>query len=61
MSVRKRDKQFEVRWTEAGRKLSRIFLRAEDARAFDVDIKRRVGDCELRTITPMVVEDLRAQ
>jgi hypothetical protein len=41
MSVRKRGKQFEVRWAEGGRKLSRSFLRAEDARAFDVDIKRR--------------------
>jgi len=114
MSVRKRGKQFEVRWTERGRKLSRSFLRAEDARAFDVDIKRRkqlgalapsiihsrqtlaefveeewwpryaipnlapdtrrrylevwgvhllprIGDYELRAITPMVVEDLREQ
>ncbi len=114
MSVRKRGKQFEVRWTEGGRKLSRSFLRAEDARAFDVDIKRRkqlgalapgiiqsrqtlaefveeewwpryaipnlapdtrrrylevwgvhllprLGDYELRAITPMVVEDLREQ
>ena len=41
MSVRKRGKQFEVRWTEGGRKLSRSFLRADDARAFDIDIKRR--------------------
>lgn len=41
MSVRKRGKRFEVRWTEGGRKLSRGFLRAEDARAFDIDIKRR--------------------
>ena len=41
MSVRKRGKRFEVRWAEGGRKLSRGFLRAEDARAFDVDIKRR--------------------
>ena len=114
MSVRKRGKQFEVRWTEGGRKLSRTFLRAEDARAFDVDIKRRkqlgalapgiiqsrqtlaefveeewwpryaipnlapetrrrylevwgvhllprLGDYELRAITPMVVEDFREQ
>jgi integrase len=114
MSVRKRGKQFEVRWTEGGRKLSRSFLRAEDARAFDVDIKRRkqlgalapgiiqsrltlaefveeewspryavpnlapdtrprylevwgthllprLGDYELREITPMVVEDVREQ
>jgi integrase len=114
MSVRKRGKQFEVRWTEGGRKLSRSFLRAEDARAFDLDIKRRkqlgalapgiiqsrqtlaefveeewwprhaipnlapdtrrrylevwgvhllprLGDYELREITPMVVEDLRDQ
>jgi integrase len=41
MSVRRRGKRFEVRWTEGGRKLSRGFLRADDARAFDVDIKRR--------------------
>ncbi|MGO9974372.1 MAG: hypothetical protein ACLP01_16525 [Solirubrobacteraceae bacterium] len=41
MSVRKRGKQFEVRWSEGGRKLSRAFIRAEDARAFDIDIKRR--------------------
>ena len=41
MSVRKRAKQFEVRWNEGGRKRSRSFLRAEDARAFDVEIKRR--------------------
>jgi integrase len=113
MSVRRRGKQFEVRWTEGGRKLSRSFLRAEDARAFDLDIKRkqlgalapgiiqsrqtlaefveeewwpryaipnlapetrrryleawgvhllpRLGDYELREITPMVVEDLRDQ
>ena len=114
MSVRRRGKQFEVRWSEGGRKLSRSFLRAEDARAFDVDIKRRkqlgalapgiiqsrqtlaefmeeewwpryaipnlapdtrrrylevwgvhllprLGDYELREITPMVVEDFREQ
>jgi len=114
MSVRKRGRQFEVRWTEGGRKLSRSFLRAEDARAFDVDIKRRkqlgalapgiiqsrqtlaefveeewwpryaipnlapdtrrrylevwsvhllprLGDYELREITPMAVEDFREQ
>src|SRR5450755_1104086 len=114
MSVRKRGKRFEVRWTEGGRKLSRGFLRAEDARAFDVDIKRRkqlgalapgiiqsrktlaefveeewwpryaipnlapdtrrrylevwsvhllprLGDYELREITPMAVEDFREQ
>jgi integrase len=114
MSVRKRGKQFEVRWAEGGRKLSRSFLRAEDARAFDVDIKRRkqlgalapgiiqsrqtlaefveeewwpryavpnlapdtrrrylevwgahllprLGDYELREITPMAVEDFREQ
>ncbi len=41
MSVRKRGKRFEVRWIEAGRKLSRTFLRAEDARAFDVEMTRR--------------------
>jgi integrase len=114
MSVRRRGRQFEVRWTEGGRKRSRSFLRAEDARAFDLDIKRRkqlgalapgiiqsrqtlaefveeewwprhaipnlapdtrrrylevwgvhllprLGDYELREITPMVVEDLRDQ
>jgi hypothetical protein len=114
MSARRRGKQFEVRWTEGGRKLSRSFLRAVDARAFDLDIKRRkqlgalapgiiqsrqtlaefmeeewwpryaipnlasdtrwrylevwgvhllprLGDYELREITPMVVEDPRAQ
>jgi hypothetical protein len=114
MSVRKRGRRYEVRWTEGGRKLSRTFLRAADARAFDVDLKRReqlgalapgiiqsrqkpaefteeewwprhaipnlapdtrrrylegwgahvlprVGDFELREITPMVVEDLREQ
>ena len=114
MSVRRRGKHFEVRWTEGGRKLSRSFLRAEDARAFDLDIKRRrqlgalapgiiqsrqtlaqfmeeewwpryalpnlapdtrrrylevwgvpllprLGDHELREITPRVVEDLRDQ
>jgi hypothetical protein len=114
MSVQKRGKRYEVRWTEGGRKLSRTFLRAHDARAFDVDLKRRkqlgvlapgiiqsrqtlaefmeeewwprhaipnlaqdarrrylevwgahllprVGDFELREITPMVVEDLREQ
>ena len=114
MSVRRRGKQFEVRWTGGDRKLSRNFLRAEDARAFDLDIKRRkqlgalapgiiqsrqtlaefmeeewwpryaipnlapdtrrrylevwgvhllprLGDYELREITPMVVEDLRDQ
>jgi integrase len=114
MSVRKRGTQFEVRWSEGGRKLSRSFLRAEDARAFDIDIKRRkqlgalapgviqsrqtlaefmeqewwpryaipnlapdtrrrylevwgvhllprLGDYELRGLTPMVVEDFREQ
>jgi hypothetical protein len=114
MSVRRRAKQFEVRWTEGGRKRSRSFLRADDARAFDLDIKRRkqlgalapgiiqsrqtlaefmeeewwprhaipklapdtrrrhlevwgvhllprIGDYQLREITPMVVEDLRDQ
>jgi len=114
MSVRRRGKQFEVRWSEGGRKLSRSFLRAEDARAFDVEIKRRkqlgslapgiiqsrqtlaefmegewwpryaipnlapdtrrrylevwgvhllprLGDYELREITPMVIEDFREQ
>ena len=114
MSVRRRGKQFEVRWTEGGRKRSRSFLRADDSRAFDLDIKRRkqlgalapgiiqsrqtlaefveeewwpryaipnlapetrrrylevwgvhllprLGDYELREITPMVVEDLRDQ
>jgi integrase len=41
VSVRKRGKRYEVRWEEGGRKRSRSFLRAEDARAFDVDVKRR--------------------
>jgi integrase len=102
------------RETEGGRKLSQSFLRAEDARAFDVDIKRRkqlgalapgiiqsrqtlaefvveewwpryaipnlapdtrrrylevwsvhllprLGDYELREVTPMAVEDFREQ
>jgi hypothetical protein len=41
MSVSKRGKHFEVRWTEGGRKRSRSFLRADDARVFDIDVKRR--------------------
>ncbi len=53
MSVRKRGKQFEVRWTEGGRKLSRSFLRAEDARAFDIDIKRRK---QLGALAPGVIQ-----
>jgi Phage integrase, N-terminal SAM-like domain len=112
MSIRKRGKHFEVGWTEGGRKLSRTFLRAEDARAFDAEMTRRrqlgplapgviqsrqtlaefmeeewwpryaipnlapdtrrrylevwgthllpaLGDCELRELTPNVVEDFR--
>ena len=53
MSVRKRGKQFEVRWSEGGRKLSRSFLRAEDARAFDVDIKRRK---QLGALAPGIIQ-----
>jgi hypothetical protein len=53
MSVRKRGKRFEVRWTEGGRKLSRGFLRAEDARAFDVDIKRRK---QLGALAPGIIQ-----
>jgi Phage integrase, N-terminal SAM-like domain len=53
MSVRRRGKQFEVRWTEGGRKLSRSFLRAEDARAFDVDIKRRK---QLGALAPGIIQ-----
>ncbi len=53
MSLRKRGKQFEVRWTEGGRKLSRSFLRAEDARAFDVDIKRRK---QLGALAPGIIQ-----
>jgi hypothetical protein len=53
MSVRKRGKQFEVRWAEGGRKLSRSFLRAEDARAFDVDIKRRK---QLGALAPGIIQ-----
>ena len=53
MSVRKRGKQFEVRWTEGGRKLSRSFLRAEDARAFDFDIKRRK---QLGALAPGIIQ-----
>ena len=53
MSVRRRGKQFEVRWAEGGRKLSRSFLRAEDARAFDVDIKRRK---QLGALAPSIIQ-----
>lgn len=53
MSVRKRAKHHEVRWTEGGRKLSRSFLRAEDARAFDLDIKRRK---QLGALAPGVIQ-----
>lgn len=56
MSVRKRGKQFEVRWTEGGRKLSRAFLRAEDARAFDLDIKRRR---QLGALAPGILQSRR--
>jgi integrase len=112
--IRKRGKRYEVRWTEGGRKLGRTFIRHDDARAFDVDTKRRkqlgalapsvlqsrqtlaqfvedewwprhaipnlkdstrrrylevwgthllprVGEYELRALSPMVIEDLRAQ
>jgi hypothetical protein len=53
MSVRKRGKRFEVRWSEAGRKLSRTFLRAEDARAFDVEMTRRR---QLGPLAPGVIQ-----
>jgi integrase len=53
MSVRKRGKRFEVRWTEGGRKLSRSFLRAEDARAFDIDVTRRK---QLGALAPGVIQ-----
>src|ERR1019366_6665133 len=53
MSVRRRGKRFEVRWTEGGRKLSRSFLRAEDARAFDLDIKRRK---QLGALAPGIIQ-----
>ncbi len=53
MSVRKRGQQFEVRWTEGGRKLSRGFLRADDARAFDIDIKRRR---QLGALAPAIIQ-----
>ena len=56
MSVRKRGKQFEVRWTEGGRKLSRAFLRAEDARAFDLDIKRHR---QLGALAPGILQSRR--
>jgi len=56
MSVRKRGKQFEVRWPEGGRKLSRAFLRAEDARAFDLDIKRRR---QLGALAPGILQSRR--
>jgi hypothetical protein len=53
MSVRRRGKQFEVRWAEGGRKLSRSFVRAEDARAFDLDIKRRK---QLGALAPGIIQ-----
>jgi hypothetical protein len=53
MSVRRRGKQFEVRWTEGGRKRSRSFLRADDARAFDLDIKRRK---QLGALAPGIIQ-----
>jgi integrase len=53
MSVRRRGKQFEVRWNEGGRKLSRSFLRADDARAFDVEIKRRK---QLGSLAPGIIQ-----
>ena len=56
MSVRRRGRQFEVRWSEGGRKLSRSFLRAEDARAFDVDIKRRK---QLGALAPGIIQSRR--
>jgi excisionase family DNA binding protein len=53
MSVRRRGKQFEVRWSEGGRKRLRSFLRADDARAFDVDIKRRK---QLGALAPGIIQ-----
>ena len=53
MSVRKRGKRFEVRWVEGSRKLSRSFIRAEDARAFDVDVRRRK---QLGALAPTVIQ-----
>jgi integrase len=53
MSVRKRGKRYEVRWEEGGRKRSRSFLRAEDARAFETDVKRRQ---QLGTLAPSVIQ-----
>lgn len=41
MSVRKRGNSYEVRWTEGGRKRSRSFERVADARAFELEAKRR--------------------
>ncbi len=41
MSVRKRSSSYEVRWTEGGRKRSRSFERVADARAFEIEAKRR--------------------
>lgn len=114
MSVQKRGGKYVVRWREGGRQLARTFVRAGDAEAFEIDVRRRrqlgalapgviqsrmtlaefvreewwpryavpnlkpstqrrylevwgthllprVGDYELRAITPMLVEDLRAQ
>ena len=53
MSIRKRGDRFEVRWTEGDRKLSRSFLRRQDARAFDVDIIRRK---QLGALAPGVIQ-----
>jgi site-specific recombinase XerD len=114
VSVRKRGKRYEVRWSEGGRKRSRTFALKGDAEAFDIDVKRRrqlgalapgiiqsrqtlaefveqewwpryalpnladdtrrryleiwgthlldrVGEFELRAITPLVIEDLLEQ
>jgi integrase len=53
VSVRKRGKRYEVRWTEGGRKLSRTFLRQGDASAFDLDVKRRK---QLGALAPGVIQ-----
>lgn len=53
MSVRKRGKRYEVRWVEGGRKRSRTFLRAGDADAFDIDIKRRK---QLGALAPTIIQ-----
>ncbi|MGB0098239.1 MAG: site-specific integrase [Solirubrobacteraceae bacterium] len=53
MSVRKRGRHYEVRWSEGGQKPSRTFLRKEDATAFDIDVKRRK---QLGALAPGVIQ-----